>query len=82
MKVRTFVLVIDCKKIDSCSGVQLGDSSQSSLGREILLFSFSLVFLQRSLQLDVFMFMVQSLGFFDTANQPLRTWDLASQKFL
>mgnify|MGYP001858590888 CR=1 FL=1 len=76
MKVRTFALVIDCKKIDSCSGVQLGDSSQSSLGREILLFSFSLVFLQR------FMFMVQSLGFFDTANQPLRTWDLASQKFL
>lgn len=34
MKVRTFVLVIDWKKIDSRSGVQLGDNSQSSLGRK------------------------------------------------
>ena len=34
MKVRTFALVIDWKKIDSRSGVQLGDGSQSSLGRE------------------------------------------------
>lgn len=34
MKVRTFALVIDWKKIDSRSGVQLGDDSQSSLGRK------------------------------------------------
>ena len=34
MKVRTFALVIDWKKIDSRSGVQLGDNSQSSLGRK------------------------------------------------
>lgn len=34
MKVRTFVLVIDGRKIDSCSGVRLGDCSQFSLGRQ------------------------------------------------
>jgi len=32
MKVRTLALVIDWKKIDSRSGVQLGEDSQSSLG--------------------------------------------------
>lgn len=34
MKVRTFALVIDCKKIDSRSGAQLGDDSQPSPGRK------------------------------------------------
>lgn len=41
MKVRTFALVIDWKKIDSRSGVQLGDGSQSSLrGEDPALFFF------------------------------------------
>lgn len=47
MKVRTFALVIDWKKIDSRSGVQLGDNSQSSLGRKDSALFFSPRFLAK-----------------------------------
>lgn len=47
MKVRTFALVIDWKKIDSRSGVQLGDNSQSSLGRKDSALFFSPTFLAK-----------------------------------
>lgn len=47
MKVRTFALVIDWKKIDSRSGVQLGDNSQPSLGRKDSALFFSPRFLAK-----------------------------------
>lgn len=43
MKVRTFALVIDGRKIDSCSGVQLGEGSPSAaaiLPGPVIFFSF------------------------------------------
>lgn len=68
MKVRTFALVIDWKKIDSCSGVQLGDESQSSLGREdpaLFFFPRFPAKVTPSERCHIFRLVV---GFFDTAN--------------
>lgn len=68
MKVRTFALVIDWKKIDSRSGVQLGDNSQASLGRKDPALFFFPGFLTKVTLAEHCHIFGLVVAFFDTAN--------------